>query len=148
MMLMTEVEPRGAEASSQDGPSIKSKTDLKHLLSSIQGEKKGSDATATQGLSTSDRLNGEFLVHSKMPEFSAEEDPLSWWKTNGSTLPLSEFARRYLCIAASSCASERVFSTSGIIVSPRRSRLTQDNIDMLVFLSRNLELVKEKFKKP
>ncbi|XP_065127446.1 E3 SUMO-protein ligase ZBED1-like [Paramisgurnus dabryanus] len=78
----------GAEASSQVRPSKKSKTDLKHLLSSIQGEKKGSDATATQGLSTSDRLNGEFLVYSKMPELSAEEDPLTWWKTNGITLPL------------------------------------------------------------
>lgn len=53
-----------------------------------------------------------------MAELSAEKDPLSWWKTNeSSTLPLlSEFARRYLCIAVSSFAPERVFSTSGMIV--------------------------------
>lgn len=63
-----------------------------------------------------------------MAELSAEKDPLSWWKTNeSSTLPLlSEFARRYLCIAVSSFAPERVFSTSGMIVSQRHSRLTQD----------------------
>ena len=71
--------PRQAEASSQDRPLKKSKTDLKELLPSIQGEKKGTDATSTQaGLSPSDKLNGEFLVYSKTPELSAEEDPLSW----------------------------------------------------------------------
>lgn len=52
----------------RDRPSKKSKTDLTHLLSRIQGEKKGTDATATQGLSTSDHLNGEYVVYSKMPE--------------------------------------------------------------------------------
>ena len=138
---------KGAEASSQSRPSKKSKTDLKHLLSAIQGEKKGSEVTSLNpqaGLSTQDKLNGEFLVYSKMPELSADEDPLIWWKINGGPIPqLAEFARRYLCIAASSCASERVFSVSGIIVSPRRSRLTQDNVNMLVFLSKNLELAKK-----
>lgn len=143
-------DPGQAEASSLDRPIKKQKDDLRQLLSSIQGEKKGSDATSAPGvlLSSSDKLKDEYQVYDRMPEIRAEEDPLSWWKTNESTLPqLSDFARKYLCIAASSCASERVFSTSGLILSPRRSRLTQENIDMLVFLSKNLELTK-KFKKP
>nr|XP_055062477.1 E3 SUMO-protein ligase ZBED1-like [Misgurnus anguillicaudatus] len=133
--------------SSQVRPSKKSKTDLKQLLSTIQGEKKekGEPASSSQTqLTASDELNGEFLVYSQMPEVSAEDDPLSWWKTNMGTLPqLSEFARKYLCIAASSCSSERVFSTAGYIVSPRRSRLTQEHVDMLVFLSKNLEMTKK-----
>ena len=135
----------GAEASRQRRPSKKSKTDFKHLLSAIQGEKTGSDddTSSQAGLSTQEKLNGE--VYSKMPELSADEDPLIWWKMNGGTIPqLAEFARRYLCIAASSCASERVFSVSGTIVSPRRSRLTQDHVDMLVFLSKNIELAKKR----
>ncbi|KAK0149425.1 Zinc finger BED domain-containing protein 1 [Merluccius polli] len=141
----------GQEEDSNLMPQKKQKGDLRRLLSSVQGEKKGSGATpSTPGepLSRSDKLKDEYQVYEKMPEISAEEDPLSWWKTNAHTLPqLSDFARNYLCIAASSCASERVFSTSGLIVSPRRSRLTHENIDMLVFLSTNLELTK-KFKNP
>ncbi|XP_047139289.1 zinc finger BED domain-containing protein 4-like [Hydra vulgaris] len=88
------------------------------------GEKKekGVPPSSSQApLSASDKINGEFLVYDQMPEVSAEDDPLIWWKTNMGTLPqLSEFARKYLCIAASSCSSERVFSTAGYIVSPRR----------------------------
>lgn len=128
-------------------PSKKSKNDLKFLLSTIQGEKKekGEPASSSHApLSASDEINGEFLVYDQMPEVSAEDDPLIWWKTNMGTLPqLSEFARKYLCIAASSCSSERVFSTAGYIVSPRRSRLSQEHVDMLVFLSENLEMAKK-----
>jgi len=137
----------GGESSQEVRPSKKSKNDLKHLLSSIQGEKKekGEPTCSSQAnLSASDELNGEFLVYSQMPEISAEDDPLSWWKTNMGTLPqLSQFARKYLCIAASSCSSERVFSSAGFIVSPRRSRLSQEHVDMLVFLSENLEMAKK-----
>uniref|UniRef100_A0A673G4Z9 BED-type domain-containing protein n=1 Tax=Sinocyclocheilus rhinocerous TaxID=307959 RepID=A0A673G4Z9_9TELE len=108
-------------------------------------KEKGETASSSQAhLSASDELNGEFLVYGQMPEVSAEDDPLSWWKTNMGTLPqLSEFARKYLCIAASSCSSERMFSTAGYIVSPRRSRLTQEHVNMLVFLSENLEMAKK-----
>ena len=37
-----------------------------------------------------------------------------------------------------SAASERLFSTSGNIVSPLRSCLKPSKVDMLVFLSKNL----------
>ncbi|XP_053282291.1 zinc finger BED domain-containing protein 4 isoform X4 [Pleuronectes platessa] len=67
-----------AEASSQSRLSKKSKTDLNHLLSAIQGEKKGrdDDTSSQAGLSTQEKLNGEVLVYSKMPELSTDEDPL------------------------------------------------------------------------
>lgn len=135
------------ESSQEVRPSKKSKYDLKQLLSTIQGEKKEKGEPASSGqaqLSAGDELNCEFLVYGQMPEVSAEDGPLSWWKTNMGTLPqLSEFAKKYLCIAASSCSSERVFSTAGYIVSPRHSRLNQEHVDMLVFLSENLEMTKK-----
>lgn len=135
------------ESSQEVRPSKKSRNDLKQLLSTIQGEKKEKGEPTSSGraqLSASDELNGELLVYSQMPEVSAEDDPLSWWKINMGTLPkLSEFARKYLCIAVSSYSSERVFSTAGYIVSPRRSRLNQEHVDMLVFLSENLEMAKK-----
>lgn len=85
-------------------------------------------------------LEKELSVYEKMPEISAGEDPLKWWKTYENTLPkLAQFAKKHLCISASSSASERVFSTSGLICCPRRARLTEENIDMLVFLAQNLK---------
>ena len=69
----------------------------------------------------------------------AEEDPLHWWKNNEPRYPLlANVARKYLCICATSTASERVFSTAGQVVSSRRSLLKPAKVDMLVFLAKNL----------
>lgn len=116
----------------------RTKTDLKGLLSNIQGEKKkhGDDTSAASADDDPEcRFRNELTLYETMPELSAEKDPLTWWRTHESTLPtLAHLAKKYLCIAASSCASERVFSTSGLICSPRRARLTEEHIDMLVFI--------------
>jgi len=79
-----------------------------------------------------------------MPEISAEEDPLTWWRTHEATLlHHAQFAKKHLCISASSSASERVFSTSGLICSTKRARLTEEHIEMLVFLAQNLKVAKQ-----
>ena len=128
----------------------KRKTDLKSLLSTITFEKRESgeagmaEGGASFSPSPSDRLTSEYLLYKQIKEISATEDPLTWWKTHEATLPiLAYFARKHLCIPATSCASERVFSTSGIICSPRRIRLTEEHIDMLVFLAKNFQAAKE-----
>lgn len=51
-------------------------------------------------------------------------DILLWWKLNGVKYPtLQAIARDVLVIPVSTVASKSVFSTSGYIVSPHRSRL-------------------------
>uniref|UniRef100_A0A672MZ58 HAT C-terminal dimerisation domain-containing protein n=1 Tax=Sinocyclocheilus grahami TaxID=75366 RepID=A0A672MZ58_SINGR len=113
-------------------PAKKTKSDLKRLLTSIRGK------NSEHGEGSSSREEG--AVYEKMPEISAEEDPLTWWRTHETTLPhLAQFAKKYLCISASSSASERVFSTSGLICNARRARLTEEHIDMLVFLENTSE---------
>lgn len=68
-----------------------------------------------------------------------EEDPLLWWKGQSLNYPiLQKFAQKYLCVCATSSASERLFSTAGNVVSSFRSTLKPDKVDMLVFLSKNL----------
>lgn len=106
----------------------KEKTNLKWFLSSIMLEKKGTivqyqrvdlEKTHTEALMT------EFHIYSQIKEISAVEYPLFCWKDHEKSLPiLAYFAKRYMCIAASSCTSEHVFSTSNIFVSPRRIRLS------------------------
>ena len=68
-----------------------------------------------------------------------EEDPLLWWKGQPLNYPiLQKVAQKYLCVCATSSASERLFSTAGNVVSSFRSTLKPDKVDMLVFLSKNL----------
>lgn len=126
----------------------KTKSDLKSLLANIQGKKKSEhgegSSSREEGEGAETELKNEFSVYEKMPEISAGEDPLTWWSTHETTLPhLAQFAKKYLCISASSSASERVFSTSGLICSARRARLTEEHIDMLVFLAQNLKVAKQ-----
>jgi len=53
--------------------------------------------------------------------------PLAWWKENESVYPrLAILAKRYLAIMASSAPVERVFSTSGWLVSKRRCSMKDE----------------------
>jgi hypothetical protein len=68
---------------------------------------------------------------------------LKWWKNNKEKYPkLYLLSRRYLCIPATSVPSERVFSAAGEILSKKRSRLTPDHLDMLIFLFNNYDYLK------
>ena len=69
-------------------------------------------------------------------------DPFQWWKMNQFEFPhvVSKHAQKYLCVPGTSVASERAFSTAGDIVSASRSRLAPENVDMLVFLQKNLKV--------
>ena len=69
-----------------------------------------------------------------------DSDILEYWKTTRKKLPLlSRLARKFLWIPASSATSERVFSTAGNVVSERRTNLSIDNIEMLVYMMENMK---------
>lgn len=69
-----------------------------------------------------------------------EDDPLKWWRVHREQYPLLvAVAMKYLCVPATSTVSERLFSRSGRIVTPSRSSLKPDKIEMLIFLSKNLK---------
>lgn len=70
--------------------------------------------------------------------------PLKWWEANEKKYPkLSNLARKFLCIPATSTPSERVFSTAGNIVRAKRSCLSSENIDILVFLYENRNIASD-----
>ena len=65
---------------------------------------------------------------------------LIWWKENDFFPPnISQLAKKYLAIPASSISSERVFSLAGALVNKKRSRLNGDNIDMIITLNKNMD---------
>jgi len=76
------------------------------------------------------------------PRISCKEDPLKWWQTYQTEFPLlAQLAKRYLAYQATSVACERVFSHAGYLVSKRRTRLTPESVETLVFLYENQDLL-------
>lgn len=73
------------------------------------------------------------------PPLHPDSSALEWWRRNHDRFPrLAELARKFMCVPATSVPSERVFSTSGSIVNKQRCSLKPENVDMLVFLNKNL----------
>ena len=69
------------------------------------------------------------------------KQPLLWWKERELLYKyLSLLSKKFLCITATSVPSERLFSSAGNLVAEKRSRLTSDNIDKLIFLYENKTL--------
>ena len=67
--------------------------------------------------------------------------PLEWWKEMAIKYPiLSTLAKQFLGVPATSVASERVFSTAGDIVTAQRACLSGDNVDKLIFLTKNMQI--------
>lgn len=65
---------------------------------------------------------------------------LTWWKDNVMFYPhIGTIAKKYLAIPASSVPSERVFSFTGNLVNKKRARLTPENVNMFVFLNKNMD---------
>ena len=67
-----------------------------------------------------------------------DKDVIIWWEENKNKFPLLfQLSLKYLCIPATSCASERVFSKAGEIVSAKRSRIKPNHVNNLIFLNKN-----------
>jgi len=68
--------------------------------------------------------------------FPKDKNPLDEWRRiNVYLLPwLGVLARRVLSIPATSAVPKRLFSTAGDVMTKKRSRLTCDNMEELVYL--------------
>jgi hypothetical protein len=66
------------------------------------------------------------------------ENPLTWWAARSTSLPLvSQLARKYLAIPATSVPSERLFSDCGHVMGKRRTRLSAQTFGKIVFCRAN-----------
>lgn len=59
----------------------------------------------------------EVSVYTSLPTIAVDKDPLQWWTDNEDFPRLAKLAQKILCIPATSVASERLFSSSGNILT-------------------------------
>lgn len=66
-------------------------------------------------------------------------DPLGWWHEHGHEYPnLARVARKWLGVCATSTASERVFSSCGLALNAKRTKLNGTTLEAQVKLKYNL----------
>lgn len=64
-----------------------------------------------------------------------EIDLIAWWKSKSNEFPkLSKIALQIHAIPASSTPSERTFSTSGSLITEKRSRLLPESIEDILLV--------------
>nr|GEV32398.1 high mobility group B protein 7 [Tanacetum cinerariifolium] len=81
----------------------------------------------------------DFVSHLSTEEL-AGYDVLGFWKANESTFTvISQMARDILSVQATSIASESAFSTSGRVLSIRRTRLTPASLEMCMCLKDHMD---------
>ncbi|GKE80390.1 zinc finger BED domain-containing protein RICESLEEPER 2 [Tanacetum coccineum] len=87
-------------------------------------------------------VQSEFVSHLLTEELTGY-DVLGFWKAKESTFPvLSHLARDILSVQATSVASESAFSTSGRVLSIRRTRLTPASLKMYMCLKDHMDAAK------
>ena len=65
----------------------------------------------------------------------SQAELLTYWETKSAVWTrLSHVVRGVLCIPAASTASERAFSLTGRTIDDRRTQLSEDSVDGLMFL--------------
>ena len=73
-----------------------------------------------------------------------DDDPLSFWRKKKDDFPMiANIARDVLAIPASNTSVERLFSAAKLVVTDRRTSLGAEKIDKLMFLKKNLLVLKQ-----
>ena len=101
-----------------------------HLLSDVLENETSEDLFVT----LAKRICKAVAKYIALEKLIEDQHPLQWWNDNQKRLPLlAKYARKYLCIPATSIPSERAFSLGGYIVNQRRTCLLPKNVNILVF---------------
>ena len=97
------------------------------------------NVTATDAQDSQEQaVDKEFQKYLAEDLISIDDNPLKWWKNNQFCFPiLAKVAKQFLCIPATSVLCERLFSTSGNIIAPKRASLEPNTASMLCFLAQN-----------
>jgi len=106
-------------------------------LWSFLDDKLNTEQTQVTSVSTADNILKQYfsLLHS-----NRKSKPIDFWIKHKILLgELFNLALKYLVIPATSVPSERIFSKAGEIMPAKRNRTHPKNLDMLIFLNKNLK---------
>ena len=99
------------------------------------------DSVCGNELDLGEKADQELTCYKQEKTLAIDMYPLRWWQAQALKYPLiSKVAKQYMSVQATSVASERVFSVAGDVVTAKRSQLSPDNVDRLLFLKKNLEI--------
>lgn len=138
----TSKEPEAAETAEAAEPVSKSPRHEGSTLASafeqiIQERQSQARSVST---SSADIQVQNYLSQQTTPKKS---DPLQYWKKHATECPsLAALATKYLCAPCSSVDSERLFSSVSNVLDEKRNRLSADRVEMLVFIKKNIHVLK------
>lgn len=93
------------------------------------------DEMFPSSLPASNTLERQVNSYFAGPPIGKEEDPLRWWKLRQKEIPaLSDLARVFLAVPATSTPAERAFSSGRRILPFDRSRRTSETLEALMCL--------------
>ena len=128
-----QVGEESSAASGSEPPQKVPRTGLHAMYAELLAED-GQHEAATDNTTSS-----QITLYLSEPVIPDNKQPLDFWKANEGRFPaLAQAARSYLCSPCTSIDSERLFSTAGLIMDEKRSRLTAKNAEMLIFSKANL----------
>ena len=122
------------------------RSSLLHYMNKLKKTPNDDSRRNSLAYSSSDeqRLKKEIEIYANLDTLGYEDSPDEWWCKNTVNFPLLHvLARSYLAIPPSSVESERIFSTSADIYCQKRNRLLPENADMLLFIKKNLQILRE-----
>ena len=105
---IAETIPMETSVQEDQPPSTKKSKGLGAILMRVAEDSEPSPITS------SEHIDKEMKFYLERPPIDPDADPLSWWSSEKSKLPvLAEMARKYLCVCGTSVPSERLFSKAG-----------------------------------
>lgn len=114
---------------------------------SLFGDAHENGAAQTEDIDISTAITVELNKYISEPvttpcnQESGEFDVLKWWKSNESKFPmLGKLCRFFHAIPATSSPSERLFSVAGSTVTEKRTRISPELLNSVLFLNSNSDL--------
>ena len=76
-------------------------------------------------------VDEELNLYFSVRRINMNADPLAYWKAHQNQFPaITKVSIKYLCPPSSSAVSEREFSMSGLIMTPKRNRLLPKKLEI------------------
>ena len=128
-----------APEAEQVGPAPAAKKPRRSVLLAVHEEILKENTEGAHHLPMTNPATSQVEIYLGEPVIGRGEDQLKYWRENKGRFPsLAPLAQAYLSAPCTSVESERLFSLAGNIVTDHRASLDPENVEMLLFVKKNL----------